>query len=182
LKRVADNEKSEPPKRNSSILAGLDKWAVLGNLRRAKPETASATATPTPQKTKYSEAFASFANFGTSKKQKSDVQSKSRDRAPSWRQCSPQRLRSTSMNKSQVWERSSKEHSPTHPPPAWELDNNWREHRPPVLNKPLPSLPPSKFPAGWTNANRKSEKHFLDSKFEDGDVEWVVGGWKDFNL
>jgi serine/threonine protein kinase len=182
LKRVDDDEKQEPPKRNSSILAGLDKWAVLGNLRRAKPETTSATATPPPQKTKYSEAFASFANFGTSKKQKSDVQSKSRDRAPSWRQGSPQRLRSTSMNKSQVWERSSKEHSPTHPPPAWELDNNWREHKPPVLNKPLPLLPPSKFPASWTNTNRKSEKHFLDSKFEDGDVEWVVGGWKDFNL
>ena len=158
----SDNQKPEPPKRSSSILAGLDKWAVLGNLRRARPETSSATATPTPQKTKYSDAFASFAPFSSSKKQKSSMQSPSRDRATSWRQGSPQRLRSTSTNKSQVWDRT-KEPSPTHPPPAWELDNNWREHKPPVHNN--------------------DRKNFLTTDLDRGvDVEWVVGGWKDFHL
>jgi serine/threonine protein kinase len=183
LKRIVDTEKPETPKRTNSILAGLDKWAMLGNLRRAKPETTTVTATPTPQKTKYSDAFASFASFSSNKKQKSNLQSKSRDRASSWRQASPQRLRSTSMNKSQVWERNSKEHSPTHPPHAWELDNNWREHKQPVNSKAPPPLPPGKFPAGWDSRN-KSEKHFLNSQFkdEDGDVEWVVGGWKDFHI
>jgi hypothetical protein len=163
LKRAADTDKEKPdgPKRTSSILAGLDKWAILGNLRRARPETTSATATPTPQKTKYSDAFASFAPFSSNKRQKSNLQSKSRDGATSWRQGSPQRLRSTSMNKSQVWERN-KDPSPTHPPHAWELDNNWREHKPPAHNK-------------------SEKQHFLKSDY-DGDVEWVVGGWKDFHL
>lgn len=175
LKRSAesDNQKPEGPKRTSSILAGLDKWAVLGNLRRAKPETTSATATPTPQKTKYADAFASFAPFSSAKKQKSTLQSSSRERATSWRQGSPQRLRSTSMNKSQVWERN-KDPSPTHPPQAWELDNNWRQHKPPVHND-------GKFPTGW-DTDRKSEKQHLLSTDNDGDTEWVVGGWKDFHL
>ena len=163
LKRAADTDKEKPegPKRTSSILAGLDKWDLLGNLRRAKPETTSATATPTPSKGKYADAFASFAPFSSNKRQKSNLQSQPRDGTTNWRQSSPQRLRSTSMNKSQVWERN-KEPSPTHPPHAWELDNNWREHKPPAHNK-------------------SEKQHFLKSDNHE-DVEWVVGGWKDFHL
>ena len=188
LKRLIEqdraNDKANPelPKQRSSSI--LDKWAVLGNFRRStKPDNASASAsatpTPTPQKTKYTEAFANFTSFGN-KRQKSSP-SKSRERAASWRQGSPERVRSTSINKSQVWER--KQPSPTHPPDAWALDNNWREHKPPMPAKASPTpLTPSRVSPGGQDQS-KPEKSFLDTEFEDdiGDLEWV-GGWHDFHI
>lgn len=175
-------EESQSPKQRSSSI--LDKWSALGNFRRARVETAtsSATATPTPQKTRYADAFANIAPFGSNKKQKS--QSKSRERAPSWRQGSPTRLRSTSMNNSRVWERKEKEPSPAGPAEAWSKDNNWRKNMSPVATKAIaPPPPPPSMNHSSGSQQRKSEKSFLDAEFEDdlGDLEWV-GGWRDFHL
>ena len=154
------------PKTLSSSI--LDKWAALGNFRRAKQQEPLA-GTPTPPKTKYSEAFASFTSFSTGKKQK--VQAKPQEPvatpATSWRQGSPQRLRATSNNNSKVWQE----------------DNNWREHKTPAV-KTTPSPPPSattrRSPSG-SNQRKLPEKSFLDEDFDDGDIEWV-GGWRDFHL
>lgn len=161
LPGAEDKPVADLPKTKSSSI--LDKWAALGNFRRAKQEpTISVTtvATPTPPKTKYSEAFASFTTFGSNKR------AKQRERAPSWRagNGSPQRLRSTSMNNSKIWQE----------------DNNWREHRAPQTANKAPSPPP---PAGRNSGSqsRKPEKNFLDHELEDGDVEWV-GGWHDFQV
>lgn len=114
-----------PKVKSSSI---LDRWAALGNFRRARqdlvPAVTAITAVATPPKTKYSDAFASFTSFG-SKKNKAQPQPQSssepepkrqRERAPSWRQASPQRPRSNSV--------SAK---------IWQEDNNWREHKQPPL-------------------------------------------------
>lgn len=179
------NEKSNPEfakQRSSSI---LDKWAILGNFRRATKQedstpSSTATATPTQQKTN---AFATFTPFSTSKKlqQQPQTTSKSRGRSGSWRQGSPQRLRSSSMNNSKVWER--KEPSPTHPPTsgAWARDNNWREHKPRSMDKSSPPLPkPSPTRQPVKDPQRKPQKNFLDYELDDiGDLEWV-GGWHDF--
>lgn len=188
LRKLIEHDKANPelPKQRSSSI--LDKWAALGSFRRAKQDSSAATtptATPAPQKTKYSEAFANFAPFSSSKKQKSQPQpEKSRDRAASWRQGSPTRLRSTSTNKSQVWER--KEHSPTHAPEAWQLDNDWRQHKPALLNKTPPPPSPSavRLPSPPFHDTRKTEKNFLESEFDDdtNDLAWVVGGWHDFTI
>ncbi|KAI5357735.1 putative serine/threonine-protein kinase, active [Septoria linicola] len=124
--------KTLPKVKSSSI---LDRWAALGNFRRARQEPAPAvtpvTAVATPAKTKYSDAFASFTPFGT-KKNKVHPQSQSqlepepkrqRERAPSWRQGSPQRMRSSSFNGSKIWQE----------------DKNWREHKhPPSPTKTQP--------------------------------------------
>ena len=131
-----------------------------------------------PLKTKYSEKFANFTTPFSSKKQRS--QSRTRDRAPSWRQGSPQRLRSTSMNNSKVWER--KEPSPTHE--AWSRDTNWRSHMMSPESIKTTSPPPQLHqPSGIQQ--RKPEKNFLDVEFGDddfdGDMEWV-GGWRDFHV
>ncbi len=171
LRKLVEHDKAntESPKQRSASV--MDRWATLGNRRRAVDS--SATATPTPQKAtpatpkiKYSDAFANLAPF-SSKKQKPQ-QSGSRDRSLSWRQGSPTRLRSTSVNKTQIWDR--KEHSPTHPHTAWAADTNWRAHK----AKPA-------APATHTE-HYKTEKNFLTSRFDDGDTEWVVGGWKDFHI
>ena len=190
LRKLIENDKADekanpdlPKQRSSSI---LDKWAALGNFRRAKQDlkqdnTSSATATPTPQKTKYAEAFANFTTPFSNKKQKSNC-SKSRERSASWRQGSPERIRATSANKSQIWER--KDQSPTHPPVAWALDNNWREHKPPVSAKALPPSPPPRLPSPpRAQDEKKNEKNFLETEFEDdiGDLEWV-GGWHEFHI
>lgn len=200
LRRLVEEDKkreqSQSPKQRSSSI--LDKWAALGNFRRAKVEPSpSVTATPT-QKTKYSDAFATFSPFSTSKKQSAEqpVPIKSRDRATSWRQGSPTRLRSTSMNNSRVWERKEKEHSPNgHTAEAWSKDTNWRQHMSPAAIKTT-SSPPA--PATSTNnafyaipgqQHRKQSpeksKNFLDHKLapldDVGDLEWV-GGWHDFHI
>lgn len=181
-KLIEEDKKNEgsPKQRSSSI---LDKWATLGNFRRAKVEpsptvastTTSATATPTPQKTKYADAFANLTPFSSSKKQKPQSQSQSRDRAGSWRQGSPARVRSTSTNNSHGWERKdNKEPSPPGtgmPQVAWSLDNNWRAHRSPVTTKAQ----------DCAQQFHKPEKNFLSTEFDDDSEEWV-GGWKDFHL
>ena len=172
LRKLIEHDKANPesPKQRSASL--LDKWAALGNFRRARQDaSASVNATPTPtptlQKTKYSEAFASFTAFGSNKREKSESQS--RDRSASWRQGSPVRLRTSSMNKSQVWDRKDREHSPTHAPQgAWVLDNNWREHKPPVSVKALsPSPSPPRLPATCAQEQCKTEKSFLDTELDD---------------
>ena len=176
LRKLVEHDKANPesPKQRSSSI--LDRWAALGNFRRAKEDNASATVTPTPQKTKYTDAFANFTPF-SNKRQKSP--STTRERSASWRQGSPTRLRSTSINKSQVWDRS-KEHSPTHPPVAWELDNNWRQHKPPMAAK-APSPPPGRQPFIYGQDYHMTAKNFLDTEMKDdiGDLEWL-GGWHDF--
>lgn len=186
-------EQSQSPKQRSSSI--MDKWAALGNFRRARIEAAatassSGSVTPTPAKTttavtvspaktKYSDKLASLTAFGI-KKQKSP----SRERASSWRQGSPARLRSTSMNNSRVWER--KEPSPTNE--AWSRDKNWRQHMSPVAIKPttMPHAPPPMRPLDQQHSNTQQRKHdngFLDEVFSDdmGDLEWV-GGWHDFHI
>jgi serine/threonine protein kinase len=167
LKKLVEHDKSNPelPKQRSASL--MDRWAALGKLRRGKQDNSSAAATPTPQKSRYADAFANFTSF-SNKMQKS--QPKSHDRSQSWRHGSPTRLRSTSINKSQVWER--REHSPIHPSETWRLDNNWREHKPPVSAKQQIPIPPVKF----TTETRNTEKDSLATEFDDiGDLEWVAG-------
>ncbi|KAK3073894.1 cAMP-dependent protein kinase catalytic subunit [Teratosphaeriaceae sp. CCFEE 6253] len=171
------SEQGQSPKQRSASI--MDKWAVLGSFRRkAEQVITPATATPTtvvatPVKTSYAERFANLTPFGGSKKQLST--SRSRDRAPSWRQGSPVRLRSGSNNNSRVWER--KEPSPTTTEP-WARDSNWREHKStPAVAKITSSSPP---PHTHTQ-QRKPEKNFLDTQFDDDSSEWV-GGWKDFHI
>ncbi|TKA22214.1 hypothetical protein B0A50_08326 [Salinomyces thailandicus] len=192
LKRLIEEDKklelSQSPKQRSTSI--LDKWATLGNFRRAKVEPAtassSATATPQPQKNKYTEAIANLTPFSSSKKQKSDNQAVPRERAGSWRQGSPARLHSTSVNNGRVWERKDKEkeHSPTGG--TWASDANWRQHLSPVALKPSSPPPALLSPKGPQNQHSNvptkllNEKSFLDTEFEDdiGDLEWV-GGWHD---
>ncbi len=175
LRKLVEHDKAnaELPKQRSSTL--MDRWAALGNLRRSK-ETAPTIATSAPQKNKYASAFSSFASFGASK-QKTPAP---HDRSLSWRQGSPTRLRSMSTNKSQVWER--RDNSPAHPPEAWKLDNNWREHKPRTTSKPSPPLAPfTQTTATNTTLPGKPEKDFLATELDDiGDLEWV-GGWHDFS-
>ncbi|TKA79851.1 hypothetical protein B0A55_02792 [Friedmanniomyces simplex] len=173
------SEQSQSPKQRSASI--MDKWAVLGNFRRARAEQAAspvvATPTPTvasiPVKISYAEKFASLTPFSSGKKQKSP--SRSRDRAPSWRQGSPVRLRSTSNNNSRVWER--REHSPT--AEAWSRDTNWREHMGTSVGTKTTS--PSPPPPQTQTQQRKHEKSFLDTDFDDDTAEWV-GGWHDFHV
>lgn len=194
LRRLVEADKkaelSQSPKQRSNSI--LDKWSALGNFRRAKvePSTASssATATPQPQKSKLSDAMANFAPFGANKKQKSNnpPPKATRERAGSWRQGSPARLRSTSVNNSRVWERKEKDTQPSPTNDAWVRDNNWREHMSPVALKPVsppPVLPALGLHGKHSNIPTKQineKKSFLDTEFEDdiGDLEWV-GGWHD---
>ncbi|KAK5122778.1 hypothetical protein LTR85_003693 [Meristemomyces frigidus] len=175
-------EESQSPKQRSTSL--LDKWAALGNFRRTKAEPAPApvATTPTPQKTKYADAFANLTPFSSSKRQKTPSQS--RERAGTWRQGSPTRLRSTSVNNSRVWEPKPKEHSPTAAGASWTRDNNWRQHMSPVaIKSAYPPPPPAghayhDYSSGSQQRTHQQEKSFLDADFEDdiGDLEWV-GGW-----
>lgn len=181
LRKLIEHDKANPesPKQRSSSI--LDKWAALGNVRRAKQDSSTLTATPTPQKTNYAEAFANFTPFSSNKKQRS--QSKSRDRSTSWRQGSPTRLRSTSINKSQVWDRKDRQGSPTHASSeAWVLDNNWREHKQP-LSARLSSPPASPERSTCAQQQRKPNSNFLDTELAGdlGDLEWV-GGWHDLHI
>lgn len=182
LARLVEEDKKNPesPKQRSASI--MDRWAALGNFRRARAEASTVNATPTPQKTKYADAFANIASFGSNKKQKSQVQP--RDDVASWRQGSPPRLRSTSNNGSRVWER--KEHSPTaatheRPQDAWSRDSNWRKHMSPVATKSIapPPPPPSQSP-DW---HRKPEMNLFDLELDDAptDVEWI-GNFRDFQV
>lgn len=188
LRKLVEEDKkhTESPKQRSASI--LDKWAVLGNFRRAKVDPPSTTATPT-QKVKYSDAFGSFSPFSCNKKQKAQPPS-SREPAGSWRQGSPTRLRSTSVNNSRTWERKEKDHSPNaHAHEAWSRDNDWRKHMAPIPVKTTssPSPPPPQTNNGFNAKSilqqRKPEKTFLDTEFADdiGDLEWV-GGWHDFHI
>jgi len=164
--------------RSSSI---LDKWAALGNFRRARPEMPQ-TATPVPAKTKYSEAFASFTTFGSGKKPKTP--SKPRDVEAPRRQGSPQRLRASSFNNSRIWKE----------------DSNWREHKAVPVSASSPSkthyppLPP--MPPAWQlSGGQQSHLHQYQQRpntakaslerMKGRDFEWagdVVSGWRDFHL
>ncbi len=174
------SEQSQSPKQRSASI--LDKWAVLGNFRRARAEQVAApvvapppTVASTPVKISYAEKFANLTPFTSNKKLKSP--SASRDRAPSWRQGSPVRLRSTSNNNSRVWER--REHSP--PIEAWSRDTNWREHMGTLaMTKTTPPSPPPPHTQTSTQP-RKQERSFLDTEFDDDTAEWV-GGWHDFHV
>ncbi|KAK3719694.1 cAMP-dependent protein kinase catalytic subunit [Vermiconidia calcicola] len=177
LRKLIEHDKANPESSKQRSTSILDKWAALGTFRRAKQETSVATATPTPQKTKYSDAFSSFTSLSDKKPKPTP---KTRDRSASWRQGSPTRLRSTSTNRSQVWER--KDSSPTHSPVAWEADKNWRSHKPPVAKSPSPPPPPGPHSPTTFGEPHETEKNFLDSEIEDNDVEWIVGGWKDFYI
>ncbi|KAK5172526.1 cAMP-dependent protein kinase catalytic subunit [Saxophila tyrrhenica] len=181
LRKLVEHDKANPESPKQRQASAFDRWTSLGIKRRAAQGSTSGTTTPTqaapmptpkkaatpiPAKTKYSDAFASFTTFGSSsKKQKSS--SGSRDRALDWRQGSPTRLRSTSVNKSQVWERKGGEISPTH---TWERDNNWRAHK----AKKSPGL-------GATTPEQHEQNNFLKPGVDDDEPEWV-GGWRDFRL
>ena len=160
-----DKPAKELPKVKSSSI--LDRWAALGNFRRARQEPAPAvtpiTAVATPPKTKYSDAFASFTPFGSSKKNKNQAQpqlepepKRQRERAPSWRQGSPQRLRSTSVNGSKIWQE----------------DNNWREHK--HTTQATKVQPMAVQQQSGDAQRRRPERNFLDNDFNDEiDIEWV---------
>lgn len=186
MRRVLDNDNAsaELPKIRSSSSFLVDKWAMLGNLRRGvKQESSSTTPTPIPQKSKYSDAFANFsASFGSSSTKKLKPASKPREEAPSWRQDSPERLRSTTMNKSQVWERKD---SPPQPAQSWELDNNWRDHRRPANTISSPSPSPTKNPSERpAYLRRRSGENFLETILrpasnagsDDGDLRFDING------
>ncbi|EMC96556.1 hypothetical protein BAUCODRAFT_69473 [Baudoinia panamericana UAMH 10762] len=96
-------EQTQSPKQRSNSI--MDKWAALGNFRRARAEATAPSstivtqpATITPQKTKYSDNFSNFTPFSSSRRQRS--QADSHEKTSSWRQGSPTRLRSTSVNNS----------------------------------------------------------------------------------
>lgn len=161
--------------KSSSI---LDKWAALGNFRRAKQDVASTAITravsPTPAKTRYTDAFANFA-FGSKKAASTAPVDVREHSGRTSAKIVPSRARAHSANGNK-WDR--REHSPKHPPvPAlpeqWSLDNNWREHKPPAAAHGRQHSPVHithvKVPAG--------------AVFKDdiGDLEWV-GGWKDFHI
>ncbi|KAK4632169.1 Serine/threonine-protein kinase ksp1 [Fulvia fulva] len=158
-----DKKVTDLPKTKSTSI--LDKWAALGNFRRARQESAAtAAATATPPKTKYSDAFASFTPFGSSKKVKATP---AREATSNWRQNSgsPTRLRSTSFNSSKVW----------------QDNNNWREHKSPAPKKASPPLSIARLGGSQPH---NTEKNFLDDEFEDADLEWVglPSGWRDFQV
>jgi len=123
----------------------LDKWAALGNFRRARAEPSPSTsltptATPPPAaKTKYSQAFGSFTAFASNKKTKAQPQI--RDRV------SPQRLRSNSINNS------------------WQESSDWRLKTPQTKTS-SPSLYRQRSSGSH---KRSSEKSFLDEYPEDDD-------------
>lgn len=146
---VADRTPSELPKTLSSTI--LDKWAALGNFRRARPD-AVLTAAVTPAKTTTKSTFGNFTPFGSNKKEKSQ----SRDRAPSWRQGSPQRLRSNNPSR------------------VWQEDDDWRAHK--SVKSPTPPLPASRR----SPPPRKTEVNLLDADSDDG-YQWD-GNFRDFHL
>lgn len=185
--------------KSSSI---LDKWAALGNFRRAKqaaqtpaPAPAAAVAEPapvaTPAKSKYTDAWANFSPFAGSKTPTtSPFAARERTPARPVAKAVPTRARAQSSN-GKSWER--REVSPKHPPvPAlpepWTLDNNWRDHKPrtAVLTNSPPHVmgTPSRNP-GVQHAPvlKPTNKPSANPVFNDdiGDLEWV-GGWKDFHL
>ncbi|KAK4580167.1 cAMP-dependent protein kinase catalytic subunit [Recurvomyces mirabilis] len=191
------SDQSQSPKQRSASI--MDKWAVLGNFRRARAEqvvpVAAAPvvsapvvtpAAPTPIRSKYTDKFAGLTSFSSGWKQKTP----SRERATTgtWRQTSPQRLRSTSVNNSRLWER--KDPSPTND--AWARADNWREHMgSPEARRtgpPSPPAPPAQAPLNsamqHSRNSHKTDKNFLDIELDhdDGDdMEWV-GGWRDFHV
>lgn len=187
------NDSAMSPKQRSSSI--LDKWSALGNFRRKTEVTVAAApasplaftpasapapvpfvATPVSQKTKYAEAFANFTPFSSTKKLKAQAppppQTQTRDRATSWRQGSPARLRSTSTNNSRVWERKDKDivaAPQSHPQESWAVNSNWREHKSPIALKAV------------TPRSLKNQKSWMDFDFDDkildelDDNEWVGG-------
>lgn len=201
LRQLIEKDKASgtqsPQQRSASL---MDKWAALGNLRRTKPETAvvtaSVTATPTSPKSRtIVEAFSNFSPFGGSNKSKTPTQtpSRSRGRAGSWRQGSPQRPRAMSVSNNRTWDRKDKDRSPTGagPKEAWSRDSNWREHKSSAFARPSPP-PMPQMPAQY----RKPERTFLDEELDaivgemeqlpsprlsdDMDAGWV-GGFNDFH-
>lgn len=196
-------ERPALPKTRSSII--LDKWAALGNFRRAKQETSvTPSVTPATPRFKYSDAFASFTSFGSNKKQPEQPQqqqpelAKTRDQTASWRKGdpSPVAFRSHSAG-GRSQERKERQPSPKLPlvpatPELWSLDNNWRDHKQlfggrthsPTEQQPRRYNQSAEPP--FTLQSRpldKAAKDILPANYEDdiGEPEWV-GGWKDFHL
>ena len=168
----SDKEKVSLPKTCSSSL--LDKWSALGNFRRARGEPATPVASvPTPLKTKYAEAFSNFTPFSSNKKPK-----ESPAPLPSWRQDSPPALAVTAPSKSQIWDRKE---SPTHAPQQWELDDNWRAHRPqatrssPTTAQPIRTNPFFSSPERKRDSSPSVNEPDLTTDDLDADMEWVFG-------
>ncbi|QIX01806.1 hypothetical protein AMS68_007323 [Peltaster fructicola] len=180
---------AELPKVKSSSI--LDKWAALGNFRRAKQApTVPAAAPVTPAKGKYIDAWATFSSLtGTKKQTTATFTPRERTPARSMAKAVPTRTRATSSN-GKSWER--REHSPKHPsvpamPEPWTLDNNWRDHKARaamLTNSPPHAMgTPSRNPGAHYAMTGKPTKSSPNSLLNDdiGDLEWV-GGWKDFHL
>ena len=193
LRKLIEHDKANPRPVKQTRTSLLDKWAALGNFRRAKPTPPSkpslsvtpSNVTAAPNKTKYVDAFASIASLGSNKKQKPSPVSPSEPvgRSRSWRNVSSQPLRALSMNNSRVWER--KDHMPSQPTPSelWVRDDNWRAHKQLAAKATMNTSAAAASPmAVHDDAPGKPKKTFLDTEFEDdiGDLEWV-GGWHDFN-
>lgn len=163
MKSALISEKPAGPSRSSI----MDKWAALGSLRRStKQDTVTVS---TPQKRQVSDAF-SFTPFSSNKKDKS----RSRSRAPSWRQGSPPR---PAVNNNALWERKEKDQSSSPPPvntpkSLWSLSSNWRQPQP---------QPTTYFSKSQSTTCGQQLRDVNDAKKDDvGDLEWVGGGnWGD---
>lgn len=169
------------PKTKSSSI--LDKWAALGNFRRAKQDApptvvaqpvAAQPVTATPTKSRYTDALSSFA-FGSNKKQTPTAPVNVREQGVAKvSRVSPTRARAHSANGR--WDR--REHSPKHPavpalPEQWLLDNDWRRHK-----RPAAAAPVIRHQQLVAHVRVPSNAVFKD---DIGDLEWV-GGWKDFHI
>jgi serine/threonine protein kinase len=155
---------AELPKTLSSSI--LDKWAALGNFRRARPEPVL-TAAAIPAQTTTRNTFGNFTPFSSSSSAKKNIPIKkdntppSRDRAPSWRQGSPQRLRSNNPSR------------------IWQEDDNWRTPKA-AKSFTSPSSPPSSTGVRYSPPHRKADVNLLDADSDDGN-QWD-GNFRNFHL
>jgi len=180
-------QKYSPPSKRSIV----DKWSALGNLRRGnKNEVTSSSTKPTPvtpqkkvEKPEKTERF-SFAPFGTPFGT-SAKNSKSRERATSWRKDSPMAANTPSYTANAAgWERKPQSNSQASPPhDLWQSNRDWRRHPEPQQFFNSPISKPRTQPATCGQQLLKSNKPYVDSLDDDdiGDLEWV-GGWHDLHL
>jgi serine/threonine protein kinase len=153
---------SELPKTLSSSI--LDKWAALGNFRRARAEPRAEpilTAAAIPAQTTTKNTFGNFTPFSSSSSRKNIKATPSRERAPSWRQGSPQRLRSNNPSR------------------IWQEDDNWRAPKA-AKSSTTSSSPPSSMAVRYSPPHRKADVNLLDADSDDG-YQWD-GNFRDFHL
>lgn len=197
---LTQEQKPELPKQKSSSI--LDRWAVLGNFRRAKQHDVAPTpvapapaapvlsapvpVTPTPSsKSKYTDALSSFTPFGNSTK-KSTTKTKTRERSGSWRQgTTPVSTRLRSASASRNWDRKEKEQSPSRAPPvpaipeSWSLDNNWRDHKPRVTTTKLNAVPTDVSMPNRSRGFSSQKSHQIDLFMDEKELDLFMPAFDD---